>query len=228
MAYTNNKSITGDVSIGARYFANYGSKGIASPAVHASQIDELGEGIALEIEKANSRANAAVKSIVTSNATKVVASTGITIGTDSSISVNYDTNTLGTAAASDSSGTQKLRVRLDSNGGLKAGSDGIRLNLGSGLEVVSNSSGSNLLTISAGDGLSYSDSDGTISVTNAGTAGNGVLLGTFKKSSSGSMFGVPFNASYFSEDGETGIGLNFTAIGNNLGVISTATINALA
>lgn len=228
MAYKNNKAISGDVSIGGRYFANYGSAGIKSPAIHASQIDEFNEGIALEIETNNSRAAKAVKTLITSTSAKMVAGVGITIGTESDISVNYDTNTLGTAVASDSSSTQKLKVNLNSNGGLVSDSNGIKVNLGSGLAVLSGSSGNNRLSINVGDGLTFDGSGGTVSVTNAGAIADGssVILGTFKTHNS--QIGVPFDNTYFSESSGNGISLNISNVGSHLGTISAATIKALA
>lgn len=127
MAYTRNKAINGDISIGGRYFANYGSAGIASPAIHASQIDEFNEGIALEVAKANSAARNAIISIAgsSSGGSSYTAGKGLVVGTESQLEVKA-------VAPLDFTSDGSLTLNLGTC--IIKENTGISVNIGSGLK----------------------------------------------------------------------------------------------
>lgn len=150
MAYTRNKAINGDVSIGGRYFANYGSAGIASPAIHASQIDEFNEGIALEVAKANSAARNAIISIAgsSSGGSSYTAGKGLVVGTESQLEVKA---VAPLDFTSDGSLTLNLGTCI-----IKEGT-GIAVNIGSGLK---RDNSMNALDVNPGKGLQIDQNDG--------------------------------------------------------------------
>lgn len=232
MAYTRNKAINGDVSIGGRYFANYGSAGIASPAIHASQIDEFNEGIALEVAKANSAARNAIISIAgsSSGGSSYTAGKGLVVGTESQLEVKAVapldftsdgslTLNLGTCIIKEGTG-----IAVNIGSGLKRdnSTNALDVNPGKGLQIDPN--GNRSIEVKCSSPLEFDSSDNLTVKIGSGLTNSSEIGLHLKFNNKAGLSYDNFELLQVS----LGTGLSFDSNGNiNVNPITSETINAL-